>query len=138
MFLKSLQSQLQEGALVYRKELQPLKIIFGLTCNFTINELLQYDIVFKVLERLNILFFFHLGILSQPFTNHRTAGEEGGHFFKELNYHFHPLHRHLDISRTITAERSALHIGSSPTRAGRKSLATKLRALKIKVKFVEA
>ena len=25
---------------------------------FTINELLQYDIVFKVLERLNILFVF--------------------------------------------------------------------------------
>ena len=27
-------------------------------------------------------------------------------------YHFHPLHRHLDISRTITAESSPLHIAS--------------------------
>ena len=27
------------------------------------------------------LVFFHLGFLSQPFTNHRTAVEGGGHFF---------------------------------------------------------
>ena len=26
------------------------------------------------------LFFFYLGFLSQTFTNHRTAGEGGGHF----------------------------------------------------------
>ena len=26
-------------------------------------------------------FFFYLGFLSQPFTNHRTTGEGGGHFF---------------------------------------------------------
>ena len=26
-------------------------------------------------------FFFYLGFLSRPFTNHRTAGERGGHFF---------------------------------------------------------
>ena len=34
------------------------------------------------------------------------------------HYHFHPLHRHLDISRAITAESSPLHIGSSRTRTG--------------------
>ena len=27
------------------------------------------------------VFFFYLGFLSQTLTNHRTAGEEGGHFF---------------------------------------------------------
>ena len=27
------------------------------------------------------IFFYHLGFLSQPFTNHRTAGEGEGHFF---------------------------------------------------------
>ena len=32
------------------------------------------------------------------------------------HYHFHPLHRHLDISRTITAESSPLHIACSWTR----------------------
>ena len=33
--------------------------------------------------KLNILnyFCFYLGFLSQPFTNHRTAWEAGGHFF---------------------------------------------------------
>ena len=30
---------------------------------------------------LNCSFFFYLGFLSRPFTNHRTAGEGGGHFF---------------------------------------------------------
>ena len=35
------------------------------------------------------------------------------------HYHFHPLHRHLDISRAITAESSPLHIGRSRTRTFR-------------------
>ena len=34
------------------------------------------------------------------------------------HYHFHPLHRHLDISRAITADSSPLHIGSSRARTG--------------------
>ena len=34
------------------------------------------------------------------------------------HYHFHPLHRHLDISRAITAGSSLLHIASSRTRTG--------------------
>ena len=33
------------------------------------------------MQYLIIIFFFHLGFLSQPFTNHRTARERGGHFF---------------------------------------------------------
>ena len=33
-------------------------------------------------------------------------------------YRFHPLHRHLDISQTITAGSSPLHIASSRTRTG--------------------
>ena len=35
------------------------------------------------------------------------------------HYHFHLLHRHLDISRAITAESSPLHIGTSRTRTGK-------------------
>ena len=61
------------------------------------------------------LLFYHLGFLSQVFTNHRTAGEGGGHFFTS-HYHFHAFHTHLDISWTIIAEWSPLHIGSSRTR----------------------
>ena len=28
-------------------------------------------------------------------------------------YHFHPLHRHLDVSQAITADSSLLHVTSS-------------------------
>ena len=62
--------------------------------------------------------FFYLGFLSRTFTIHRTAGEGVGYFFNSSLrfYHFHPLHRHLDISRAITAESSPLHLSSSWTR----------------------
>ena len=49
------------------------------------------------------------------------------------HYHFHPFHRHLNISWVITAESSPLRIASSQTRTGkplvseRKSLTTKLQ-----------
>ena len=59
-----------------------------------------------------IYFFFYLGFLLRTFTNHRTAGEGGGHFFNS-SLHFHPLHRHLDISRAITAESSPVIVYSS-------------------------
>ena len=63
---------------------------------------------------LNDVFFFYLGFLSRTFTNHRTAGEERGHFNSSLP--LPPLHRHLEISRAITPESSPLHIASSQTR----------------------
>ena len=34
------------------------------------------------------------------------------------HYHFHPLHRHLGISRAVAAESSPLHRASSRTRTG--------------------
>ena len=55
-----------------------------------------------------------LGFLLRTFTNHRTAGQGGEHFF---DYYFYPFHRHR--SRTITAESSPLHIASSRTRIGK-------------------
>ena len=66
-----------------------------------------------------VLFFFYLSFLSQPFTNHRTAGEMGVHFFNSSP----PLSpasqtRGHYISRAITAENSPLHIGSSRTQTG--------------------
>ena len=38
---------------------------------------------FKVFKSMfdHFKFFFYLGFLSQPFTNHWTAGERGGHSF---------------------------------------------------------
>ena len=35
------------------------------------------------------------------------------------HYHFHPLHKYLDISRAITAESSPLHLASSRTWVGK-------------------
>ena len=61
-------------------------------------------------------FFFFLGFLSPTFTIHRTAGEEGEGIYLTPLYHFHPIHRHIDISRAITAESSTLHIAGSRTR----------------------
>ena len=72
----------------------------------------RYQIVSIIL---NFIYFFYLGFLSRKFTIHRTAGEGESIYLAPL-YHFHLLHRHLDISRTITVESSHLHITSSRTR----------------------
>ena len=45
--------------------------------------------------------------VSFTFMNHRTAGEREGNSIPF--YNFHPLHRHLDISRTISAEFTTAH-----------------------------
>ena len=37
------------------------------------------------------IFYFYWSFLSQPFTNHRSAGEKGGHY-SAPHYHLHPLH----------------------------------------------
>ena len=43
-------------------------------CKCSISATVRYVFIY-------LLFFFYLGFLSQPFTNHRTAGEGGTHFF---------------------------------------------------------
>ena len=58
-------------------------------------------------------FFFYLGFLSRPFTIHRTAGEVEGYFFNSSLSLSMAFHRHLHISRTITAERSLLLINKN-------------------------
>ena len=71
------------------------------------------------------LFFF----LSRPFTNHRIA-EEGEGISLTPHYHFHPLHRHLDISRAITAESSPLPDSNRESLVSeRRLLTTSLRVL---------
>ena len=76
--------------------------------------------------------FFYLGFLSQiTFTNHRTAGEGGGHFFNSSL----PL-PYASKSESQTAESSPLHIevNQEPLVSQRISLTTKLynpRALTI-------
>ena len=62
------------------------------------------------------------------YINSQFTGQQGK---EEALNHFHPVNRHLDISRVITAGSSPLHIGSSRTRTGnlRKSLTITLHAL---------
>ena len=57
-------------------------------------------------------FFFSIWVFFHEhsrFTGQQGKGE--GIFLTPL-YHFHPLHRHLDISRAITAGSSPLHIAN--------------------------
>ena len=62
--------------------------------------------------------FFSIWIFSHDHS--RIAGLQGKGEGISLtsHYHFHPLHRRLDISQVITAESSPLHIASSQTRTG--------------------
>ena len=64
------------------------------------------------------LFFFSIWVFFHEhslFTGQQGKGE--GIFLTPL-YHFHPLHRHLDISRAIAAGNPPLHIASIQTRTG--------------------
>ena len=67
------------------------------------------------LQKLKINFFFSVWVFfheHSQFTGQQGKGE--GIYLTPL-YRFHPLHRHLDISRAITAESSPLHIAGSRT-----------------------
>ena len=88
------------------------------------------------------MYIFYLGFLSQTFTINRAAGKGGSIYLTPL-YHFHPLHRHIDISQMTTAESPPLHIASSWTQMAEplvsecKLLATKLCTLKGRIKIKE-
>ena len=73
------------------------------------------------------IFFFSIWVFFHEhsrFTGKQGKGE--GIYLTPL-YHFHPLHRHLDISRAITAGSSPLHIAGSRTRTGNLWLPTASR-----------
>ena len=74
------------------------------------NELKEINIKNRVIILFSILVFFH--------EHSRITGLQGKEEGISLtsHYHFHPLHRQLDISWAITAESSPLHIASSRTR----------------------
>ena len=67
-----------------------------------------------------ILKFFFFPIWVFFYEHSRITGlqRKGEGISLTPHYQFHSLHRHLDISRTITAESSPLHIASSRTRTG--------------------
>ena len=64
------------------------------------------------------IYIFYLGFLHK---HSRFTGQKWKAIsLRSLSplYHFHPRHRHLDISRAITAESSPLSIASSRARTG--------------------
>ena len=63
-------------------------------------------------------FFFSIWVLSHEHSRITGLQRKGEGIPLTPHYHFHPLYRHLDISRAITAESSPLHIASSRTRTG--------------------
>ena len=94
-----------------------------------VSKQLQYTYFFSMW----VFFHEHSRITGLQRKRGRGGGGGGcGGIFLTPHYHFHPVHRQLDISRTITAESSPLHIASSRTRTGnlwfhvRKLLTTKL------------
>ena len=66
----------------------------------------------ELLEALKFIFFLSMFFFQEHslFTGQQEKGE--GIYLTPL-YHLNPLHRHLDISRTITADSSPLHIACS-------------------------
>ena len=79
--------------------------LFGITCE----NLFRGTFVHSFFVFFSIWVFFHE---HSRFTGQQGKGE--GIYLTPL-YHFHPLHRHLDISQAITAESSPLHIAGSRT-----------------------
>ena len=61
----------------------------------------------KMLETIITKPFFNLGFFSQTFTGQERKAEA---ISLNLLYHFHPLHRHLDVNQAITAESSPQHM----------------------------
>ena len=59
--------------------------------------------------------FFLPGFSFTNIHDSQESREMGGYFFNSP-YHFHTLHRYLDLSRVITVEKLLLHIASSRTR----------------------
>ena len=64
----------------------------------------------------NKRFFFSIWVLFHEHSRIKGLKGMGEGILLTPHYHFRPLHRHLDISRTITAESSPLRIASSRTR----------------------
>ena len=65
------------------------------------------------------IYIFSIWILFHEHSRFTGQQEKGEAISLTSLYHFHPLHRHLDISRAITAGSSPLHLASSRIRTGK-------------------
>ena len=88
-----------------KKPCKNLKLSFEKIYNFLISNNLYISFF-------SIWVFFHKHL---QFTGKQGKGEV---VISTFHYHFHLLHRHLDISWAITVKSSPLHIASSQIRTG--------------------
>ena len=100
--------------------LSDIIVVFDEKLNFHANiSILYLELIFRSTTSCKLGCFFCFFSIWVFFHDHsRITGlqGEGEGISLTPHYHFHPLHRHLDISRAITAESSPLHIASSRTR----------------------
>ena len=61
-------------------------------------------------NELKDFFFFSIWVFFHEHSRFTGQQGKGKGIYLTPPYHFHPLHRHLDISRAITAESSPLQI----------------------------
>ena len=101
--------------------LQKVKILLRKHSSLTIRKAftrLYLDCSYVIYDKIIFFFFFSIWVFFHEhsrFTGQQGKGE--GIYLTPL-YHFHPLHRRLDISWAITAGSSPLHIAGSRTRTG--------------------
>ena len=69
-------------------------------------------------DKSKIRIFFSIWVFFHEHSRNTGLQGKGEGISLTPHYHFHPLHRQLDISVAITAERSPLYIASSRTRTG--------------------
>ena len=82
------------------------------------NKILVTNVPRNMTKFVFFCFFFSVWVF---FYDHSRITEQQGKgegISLTPQYHFHPLHRHSDISRAIAAESSPLHVASSRTRTG--------------------
>ena len=58
------------------------------------------------------IFFFSIGVFFHDHPQITGPQGKGEGIYLTPHYHFHPLQKHLDISRAVTAESSPLHLVS--------------------------
>ena len=83
--------------------------------NWIFDTILQIIFILKLVLVFLFLCFFSIWIFFHRHSRFTVQQRKGLIISLTLLYHFHPIHRHLDISRVITAESSPLYKASSRT-----------------------
>ena len=112
------QSHINFSSSTWRRRSEWLNSYFRISCFFLLSFTTLHRGKYSNLTLFSYPIFFFFFLSGFSFTNIHESQDCRGRGRGIFYYHFHPLHRHLDISRAITAESSPLHIASSRTRTG--------------------